>query len=110
MMKLILTALTMVSLSAQAGEVDGNAVLGSVIGAAAGTAIGSATAGKDGAVIGGAIGGAVGAAAGSSRGGHNDGAVYGRSAPYYPAPVYIEGGHDRGKHKGHYKHRHRHHD
>lgn len=98
------------AVNAMAGEVDGSAVLGSAIGAAAGTAIGSAAGGKDGAVIGGAIGGAVGAAAGSDgRGGNRQsGVIVGGGMPVGNNVIIVNDRHDRGKHKGHYKNRHKH--
>ncbi len=47
---------------AQAGDIDGHAVLGAAIGGGAGAAIGSAVGGRNGAIVGGGIGGATGAA------------------------------------------------
>lgn len=105
---LILSGILVLNLNA--GQVDGDAVLGSAIGAAVGSAVGSAAGGKEGAVIGGGIGGAVGAAAGSNeRSVQPSGRVIvdQRVAPYNTS-VYVEGRGDRGKHKGHYKHKHKH--
>ena len=50
---------------AQAGDIDGAAVLGG-LGGAAGAAVGSAVGGKTGAIVGGGVGGAAGAAIASS--------------------------------------------
>jgi hypothetical protein len=90
---------------ANAGEIDGSAVLGSALGAGMGSAIGSATGGKDGAIIGGGLGGAIGAAAGSSEG---------SSQPTAQKVIVIEGDnhndyykHDNGKHKGQHKNKHK---
>ena len=47
---------------AQAGEVDGRAVIGGAVGGGAGAAVGSAVGGREGAIIGGGLGGAAGAA------------------------------------------------
>lgn len=96
-------------LNAQAGQVDGSAVLGSVIGAAAGSAIGSAGGGKEGAIIGGGVGGAIGAAVGSNQGSSVQ--PSGRVSTQNVIVVDRErdgryGHHDNGKHKGQYKHKH----
>jgi hypothetical protein len=48
--------------TAQAGEVDGKAVIGGALGGATGAAVGSAVGGREGAIIGGGLGGAAGAA------------------------------------------------
>lgn len=96
-------------LNAQAGQVDGSAVLGSAIGAAAGSAIGSASGGKEGAIIGGGVGGAIGAAVGSNqRSSRPSDRVTTQNV------IVVDGQrnerfeqHDNGKHKGQYKHKHR---
>lgn len=86
--------------SAQAGSIDGNAVIGGALGGGAGAAIGSAVGGRDGAIIGGAIGGAAGTAAMASS--RNQPRVRQREV------YYEEGRHDNGLHRGHYKEKHRH--
>lgn len=48
--------------AAQAGDIDGSAVIGAALGAGSGAAIGSAVGGRNGAIVGGGIGGAAGAA------------------------------------------------
>lgn len=48
--------------TAQAGEIDGKAVVGGALGGAAGAAVGSAVGGRTGAVVGAGVGGAAGAA------------------------------------------------
>lgn len=90
-----------------AGEVDGSAVIGSAIGAAAGTAIGSAVGGKEGAVIGGGAGGAIGAAVGSSKESTRDGDSRVSVRERVIVVEEDERG-DNGKHKGHYKKKHKH--
>ena len=52
--------------TAQAGDIDGAAVIGGGLGGAAGAAVGSAVGGRTGAIVGGGVGGAAGAAIGSS--------------------------------------------
>ncbi len=47
---------------AQAGDIDGKAVIGAALGGGAGAAIGSAVGGRNGAIVGGGIVGAAGAA------------------------------------------------
>ncbi len=47
---------------AQAGDIDGRAVLGGAIGGGTGAAVGSAIGGRDGAILGAGLGGAAGAA------------------------------------------------
>lgn len=91
-----------------AGQIDGNAVLGSAIGAAVGSAVGSAAGGKEGAVIGGGIGGAIGAAAGS-----NDRSVQPSGRVIVDQRVVsgqnvmiVDDRRNNGKHKGHYKNKH----
>lgn len=87
-------------LSAHAGGIDGNAVLGGAVGGALGTAIGSKVGGRDGAIVGGAIGGATGAAIGSSSSKKQETRVV-RERDV----VYVDK-HDNGRHRGHYKHKH----
>lgn len=107
---LFLAGALVVGVSVHAGDVDGNAVLGSVIGAAAGSAIGSATGGKEGAVIGGGIGGAIGAAAGSRQGsGQASGRVIvDERVVSGQNMMIIDDRHDNGRHRGHYKQPHKH--
>lgn len=52
--------------TAQAGDIDGAAVIGGGLGGAAGAAVGSAVGGQTGAIVGAGVGGAAGAAIGSS--------------------------------------------
>jgi hypothetical protein len=47
---------------AQAGDIDGRAVIGGGLGGAAGGAVGSAVGGRTGAIVGAGVGGAAGAA------------------------------------------------
>jgi hypothetical protein len=60
--KLPLLVMAIWGATAQAGDVDGKAVIGGAVGGGAGAAVGSAVGGREGAIIGGAIGGGVGAA------------------------------------------------
>lgn len=92
----LLTAATV-----SAGEIDGNAVVGSMIGAGVGSAVGSSIGGKEGAIIGGGAGGALGAAVGSSKT-STQGST---NVVTRERVIYVEGDddHDNGKHKGHYK-------
>jgi outer membrane lipoprotein SlyB len=59
-----LSAIVMIAWAAvaQAGEIDGRAVIGGAVGGGAGAAVGSAVGGREGAIIGGGLGGAAGAA------------------------------------------------
>jgi len=95
-----LALLAGLAIPAQAG-VDGNAVLGGALGGGAGAAIGSAVGGRDGAIIGGAIGGATGAAVLTSNR---------REPSVRREVVYVNDydRHDKGRHRGHHKHRHGH--
>jgi outer membrane lipoprotein SlyB len=100
---LVLSTLLAATVSVNAGQIDGGAVVGSMLGAGVGSAVGSATGGKNGAIIGGGVGGAVGAAVGSKdqpRAGTRENAVYveGRNRDDYREH------HDNGKHKGQHKH------
>lgn len=61
-LKLPVIVLAAWAATAQAGEVDGKAVIGGALGGATGAAVGSAVGGRNGAIIGGGIGGAAGAA------------------------------------------------
>lgn len=98
---IVLTA----GMTLQAGQIDGNAVLGSMVGAGVGSAVGSAIGGKEGAIIGGGAGGALGAAAGSSKTSTQTRTT--NTAVVHEKVIYVEDGdrdhHDHGKHKGHYK-------
>ncbi len=92
---------TVLAVPAQAGRVDGDAVIGGALGGATGAAIGSAVGGRDGAIIGGAIGGATGTAMMASE----------RRQPRVVRErevIYVDGRHDNGLHRGHHKHRHHH--
>jgi len=96
----------MLGCSAYAGQVDGDAVIGSALGAAAGAAIGSAVGGKDGAIIGGGAGGALGAAATAKDQPVRKTQTVQRSVVAQPVIVIDDREHhrhDNGKHKGHYK-------
>ena len=55
-------AVLFMALGTNAGQIDGNAVIGSMEGAGVGSTIGSSAGGRDGAIIGGGLGGALGAA------------------------------------------------
>lgn len=101
---LVLSGILAAAVSLNAGQIDGNAVLGSAIGAAAGTAVGSAVGGKDGAIIGGGVGGALGAAAGS----RDEPSRTSASTRVVVADSYSEGHRDNGLHRGHHKHKHGH--
>lgn len=92
-----LALLAVLASPAQAGSVDGNAVIGGALGGGTGAAIGSAVGGRDGAILGGAIGGAAGAAVMTSD--RNETRVRTRE-------VYYDDRHDNGRHRGHNKHRH----
>ncbi|MBZ0104226.1 MAG: hypothetical protein K8H84_01220 [Sulfuricella denitrificans] len=96
----VLALLVVCAVPAQAGSIDGNAVIGGALGGGAGAAVGSAIGGRDGAIIGGAIGGAAGSAAMTS--GRNEPRARQREV------YYEDGRHDNGLHRGHYKEKHRH--
>lgn len=104
---LIVTALV-VSVAMHAGEIDGNAVLGSMVGAGVGSAVGSSAGGRDGAIIGGGVGGALGAAIGSSNQNTRSGArvVTQDRIITRDRVVYVDDRHDNGRHEGRYKKRH----
>lgn len=85
---------------AHAHGVDGDAVIGGALGGAAGAAIGSAMGGRDGAIIGGALGGATGTALMTSNR---------RESSVRREVIYVDGHHDHGRHRGHYKHHRGHH-
>ena len=96
-------SLTIVALLAaatvSAGDVDGNAVLGSMVGAGVGSAVGSSIGGKEGAIIGGGAGGALGAAMGSTKESSSRTVTRERV-------IYVDDDrrhYDNGKHKGHRK-------
>ena len=105
---LVLSTLLAATVSVNAGQIDGGAVVGSMIGAGVGSALGSATGGKNGAIIGGGVGGALGAAVVGSK----DQPRATTQVVTRENVVYVEGGnredyrehHDHGKHKGQYKH------
>lgn len=106
-------AVFFITISVNAGEIDGGAVLGSVIGAGAGSAIGSATGGRNGAIVGGGLGGALGAAVGGSREAPRPTTQRvmiedrgNRSYDHYEHREHHEH-HDNGKHKGQRKHKHK---
>ncbi len=102
---LILSVLLAASINA--GEIDGNAVIGSMVGAGVGTAVGSAAGGKDGAIIGGGVGGALGAAIGSKDTPKTSAAPVQTKTQVITKEkvIYVEkeGRGDKGKHKGHHK-------
>ena len=92
---------TLCALPAWSIEIDGGAVVGGALGGGAGAAVGSAIGGKNGAIVGAAVGGAAGAAIGSAE----------------PSPKRVKSSyrvkhdddhHDHGKHRGHYKKKHKH--
>lgn len=108
--KYLFIASLITSIGLHAGQIDGNAVLGSALGAAAGSALGSAAGGKEGAIIGGGAGGAIGAAIGSSK--SNTGVATQAHIGYSGDRRDYDdrdGHHDNGKHKGHYKQKHKNH-
>lgn len=96
-----LALLALCAASAQAGSIDGNAVIGGALGGGAGAAIGSAVGGRDGAIIGGAVGGATGTAL-MANDRRQTRVVREREV------VYVDDHHDNGRHRGHYKEKHRH--
>ncbi|MDO9189258.1 MAG: hypothetical protein Q7U24_05270 [Sulfurimicrobium sp.] len=95
-----LVLLAVFASSAQAGSIDGNAVIGGALGGGAGAAVGSAIGGRDGAIIGGAIGGAAGTAAMASE--RREPRVRQREV------YYDDGRHDNGRHRGPYKQKNKH--
>jgi hypothetical protein len=95
-----LALLVVFASSAQAGSIDGNAVLGGALGGGAGAAVGSAIGGREGAIIGGAIGGAAGTAAMASD--RREPRV--RQSEVY----YDDDRHDNGRHRGQHKQKNRH--
>lgn len=99
---LVISAL-LVAATANAGNVDGSAVLGSMVGAGVGSAVGSAIGGKEGAIIGGGAGGALGAAAGSTKTSTQHSTTVVNERVIYSDD---HRHHDNGKHKGQYKHGH----
>lgn len=106
---LIVVALV-VSGTIHANGIDGNAVLGSMVGAGVGSAVGSSAGGRDGAIIGGGVGGALGAAIGSSNQNTRSGTrvVTQERVITRDRVVYVDDHHDNGRHRGHYKDKHRH--
>lgn len=95
------TLLAVLAMPSWAGSIDGNAVVGGALGGAAGAAIGSAVGGRDGAIIGGAVGGATGTAL-MTNDRRQTRVVRQREV------VYVDDHHDNGRHRGHYKEKHRH--
>jgi hypothetical protein len=97
-------ALATIGMAAQAGSIDGDAVLGGMLGGGAGAAVGSAVGGREGAILGGAIGGAAGAAIATDRPEHDSGPIYReRKVIRVHEPSHH---HDNGLHLGHHKRRH----
>ena len=91
------------SISVNAGSVDGNAVLGSMVGAGVGSAVGSSIGGKEGAIIGGGAGGALGVAVAGTK---TSTPVRTSNPAVAQRVIYVDDNrdhHDHGKHKGHYK-------
>lgn len=88
---------------------DAGAVLGGAIGGGAGAAIGQKLGGKDGAIIGGAIGGATGAAIGS-KDERRDTRVIRKEKVVVRDRYYRDDDdfnpHERGRKRGHHKHKH----
>ena len=84
--------------------VDAKAVIGGALGGGTGAAVGSAIGGRDGAIIGGALGGAAGAAIATS--GSKEAKVVTREVIVEKEVVYVQGRHDNGLHRGHYKNTH----
>ena len=89
--------------STPALAVDASAVIGGALGGGTGAAVGSAIGGREGAIIGGALGGAAGAAIATS--GSKESKVVTREV-IVEKEVYVQGRHDNGLHRGHYKNKH----
>ncbi|MDO9450446.1 MAG: hypothetical protein Q7J21_08180 [Rugosibacter sp.] len=120
---ILCSSLLIATVSAQAGDRSGDALLGGLIGGGAGAVIGQHVGGRDGAIIGGALGAATGVAITTDSGRHGRyvaapayvpvyTSVYTSSRPavyyYSPQAVYVERrGHDYYKYQGrHGKYRH----
>lgn len=103
--KQTLVLFALAALAAPAFAVDGNAVIGGAIGGGTGAAVGSAIGGRDGAIIGGALGGAAGAAIATS--GSKETKVVTKEVIVEKEVVYVQGRHDNGLHRGHYKNKHK---
>lgn len=86
-----------------AKAMDSDAILGGALGGGAGAAIGSAMGGRDGAMIGSAVGGAAGVAVATSD--RRRETVRVRKEVIY---VNDHDRHDNGRHRGHYKNKHKH--
>jgi outer membrane lipoprotein SlyB len=95
-----LALLAVLTTPSWAGRIDGDAVVGGALGGAAGAAIGSAVGGRDGAIIGGGVGGAAGAAL-MANDRTQTRVVRQREV------VYVDDHHDNGRHRGHYKNKHK---
>jgi outer membrane lipoprotein SlyB len=99
---LMLLAMGVLVVSATTAKaMDSDAILGGALGGGAGAAIGSAVGGRDGAIIGGAVGGAAGAAVATSDRRRENVRVR-------KEVVYVDDHHDNGRHRGHYKNKHKH--
>ena len=103
LMLVVMGVLAVSAATAKAG-MDSDAILGGAIGGGAGAAIGSAVGGRNGAIIGSAAGGAVGVAVAT--------ADRKRETVRVRKEVVVERDedrHDNGRHLGHYKNKHHHH-
>jgi len=101
LMLLVMGVLVVSATTAKA--MDSEAILGGALGGGAGAAIGSAVGGHDGAIIGGAIGGAAGVAVATSD--RRRETVRVRKEVVYVQNAHDH--HDNGRHRGHYKNKHR---
>lgn len=102
--KHLLLLVALAALTTPALAVDTKAVIGGALGGGTGAAVGSAIGGRDGAIIGGALGGAAGAAIATS--GSKESKVVTREVIVEKEVVYVQGRHDNGLHRGHYKNKH----
>lgn len=112
--KLPLIVMAIWGATAQAGDVDGKAVIGGAVGGGAGAAVGSAVGGREGAIIGGAIGGGAGAAIAtqpSSKETKVEKHVIVQKEVVHEHECWPPGHcKHKHKHKHKYKHKHHHHD
>jgi outer membrane lipoprotein SlyB len=104
-----LSAIVMIAWAAvaQAGEIDGRAVIGGAVGGGAGAAVGSAVGGREGAIIGGGLGGAAGAAI-ATQPRKTEAVKVEKQVVVEKEVVYV---HDHDDHcwpPGHCKHKHKH--
>lgn len=88
--------LTLATAPSWAHGLDGNTVVGGALGGGVGAAVGSMAGGRNGAIVGSALGAAAGTAIATRE---------------QAQVIYVDDDyrHDRGLHRGWYKHRHNHH-